>query len=321
MRRNEIKKILTLVWLFLLLSNIFPTSAQDATFTQWENMPVHFNPSLTGNFEGLLRFRAKYRDQWRSVLEKSAYKTSAVSFEYKFKKGSKRKLSIGTHSILESAGQSSSGNSFNFSTSISQNLGNVKRAHHKLALGFNLGIATNKLDLDKIIWPPGVDPEGLKSKNSYPDFSTGFNWQYISDNHFQIQLGSGIAHLNRPNISFSETGIDRLYIRYSIHGNAEIPLMSKASLSPSFLYLKQGIIDQLLFGLAGKIYFISNDNDFFQIGLYAKTTQNYYGTDLNIFVLSTMMEFNSILFGFSVDHFQSIKSNAYEFSIGYILGK
>ncbi len=314
-------KIVILGFLFFLNLNIAQIFAQDVVFTQWENMSIHANPSLTGNFEGSLRIRTKYRNQWASIFVNSAYRTSAASFEYKFNEGSNRKISIGAHTILDKAGQVFSSNSFNFSTSVSQSLGDIKAAHHTISLGFNLGASTKKIDLDNSRWPSGMVPDDVISSNNYLDISMGLNWQYISKTRFRIQLGSGIFHINRPNISLIENGTVNLNYRYTIHGNAEIPLVAKFYLKPSFLYFKQNLHSQILFGIASKIYVKSNKINFFQIGIHAKTTQNTYGTDINIFVLSTMIEVNSILFGFSFDRFQGIESNAYEFTLGYILGK
>lgn len=313
--KGGIRMVILLLFLHAYQAQLL---AQDVIFTQWENMPIYFNPSLTGNFKGNIRLRTKYRDQWRALLGKNAFNTSAASFEYKFNEGSKRKLSLGMHALLDNAGQSLSTNSYNLSTSISQNLGDTKDAHHNISLGFNLGVVTKKLDLE---WSPGTEPEDFKSKISYPDFSSGINWQYISQNRFQFQLGSGIAHLNKPNVSFFETGTVRPDLRYTIHGVAEVPIMAKISLAPSFLYFKQGFFDQLLFGLAGKFYFKANEFDFLQLGLLAKTTQNFDGRDVNVFVLSTMVELNGILLGYSFDRFQSTESNAHEFSLGYVFGR
>ena len=89
----KIKSILfTLTLIFFAGSKAL---AQDALFTQWENMPVYLNPALTGNFDGLLRLRAQHRNQWRSLLKDNSYKTSAVSAEYKFSNASARKISVG----------------------------------------------------------------------------------------------------------------------------------------------------------------------------------------------------------------------------------
>ena len=61
------KPILIVLTLFFFTST--KALAQDAVYTQWENMPLTINPALTGNFDGLLRLRAQYRNQWASILK------------------------------------------------------------------------------------------------------------------------------------------------------------------------------------------------------------------------------------------------------------
>ena len=57
--------------------------------------------------------------------------------------------------------------------------------------------------------------------------------------------------------------------------------------------------------------------NFVQLGFFAKSTNNYNGSDITIYVVSATVELNSFLAGFSFDRFQEIESNAYEFSVGY----
>jgi hypothetical protein len=89
---------------------------------------------------------------------------------------------------------------------------------------------------------------------------------------------------------------------------------------PSFLYSSQGPAEQLLFGFNSKWYPKSQNPNFVQLGIFGKSTNNFNGTAINIYVLSATLEIKSFLFGFSFDRFQAIESNAYEFSVGYTIG-
>lgn len=316
MKNNSILIALTL--LFIANSKAL---AQDPVFTQWENMSLYFNPALTGNFDGLLRFRVKYRDQWESLLKDNSYQTSAVSAEYKFSRGNSRKISVGTFGILDKAGSlNSRNNAINFSTSVIQNLGNPDNSHHSIAFGLNVGLASRKIDLDNLQWPGGMTPTDINEKTNFTDVSAGLLWQYRSNTHFSFQLGSALHHLNKPNVSFYKNSVVKLYHRFNLHGNVEIPLTQKFSMVPSFLFSSQGPAEQLLFGFNSKWYLKSLSKNFVQLGVFGKSTNNYYGRAINIYVLSTTVEIKSILFGFSFDRFQELKSNAYEFSVGYTFG-
>lgn len=295
--------------------------AQDPVFTQWENMSLYFNPALTGNFDGLLRFRVKYRDQWESFLKDNSYQTSAISAEYKFSRGSIRKISVGAFGILDKAGSLNSRNkAINFSTSVIQYLGNPNNSLHSIAIGLNVGLANRKIDLDNAQWPGGMTPTDINEKTNFADVSAGLLWQYRSNTHFSFQLGSALHHLNKPNVSFYKNSVVKLYHRFNLHGNVEIPLIQKFSMVPSFLFSSQGPSEQLLFGFNSKLYLKSLNSNFVQLGIFAKSTNNFNGRAINIYVFSATVEINSFLFGFSFDRFQAIESNAYEFSIGYTFG-
>lgn len=319
------KNATILLALIILCCANTTASAQNETFTQWENMPIHFNPALTGSFEGMLRFRANHRNQWQSILGKSSFKTTAASVDYKFGLGDKRKLSVGFHTIIDSGGQSLSSESYNLSTSVVQTLGNPNSSHHAIALGFEVGMHNNKIDLDNISWGTGnAGPPIIEIFNpniKFADVSAGLTWQYLTKSHFSFQFGSAIHHLNRPNVSFNRANEARLSLLLNLHGNVEIPLFDKMSLVPSFLFSKFDVDDQLLVGVSNKWYFKSTDANFVQVGLFTKSTLNFDGRAFNVYVISASVEVDAILLGFSFDHFQGINSNAYELSVGYTLGR
>ena len=295
--------------------------AQDPVFTQWENMSLYFNPALTGDFDGILRFRAKYRNQWESLFKDNSYNTTAVSADYKFSTGSVRKISVGIFGTHDKAGSLNFRNkAINFSTSVTQNLSNPDSKLHSVAFGLSVGLTNRKLDLDNAQWPGGMPPADLNENIFFGDVSGGLLWQYRSKTHFGFQVGGALHHLNRPNISFTTADDNKLYRRFNLHGNVEIPLIHKFSVIPSFLLSSQGPSEQLLFGFNGRWYVNTLNQNFVQLGFFGKSTQNLYGSDINVYVLSTTVEINSFLVGFSFDRFHDIKSNAYEFSIGYIFG-
>lgn len=297
-------------------------STQNETFTQWENMPIHFNPALTGGFEGILRLRTNHRNQWQSILGKNSFKTTAAAIDYKFGLADKRKFSVGFHTIIDSGGQSLSSESFNLSTSVVQTLGNPNSSHHAIALGFEAGMHNNKLDLDNVSWgggPPII--EIFNSNIKFADISAGLTWQYLTKSHFSFQFGSAIHHLNRPNVSFSKENETKLSLLLNLHGNVEIPLSNRVSLVPSFLFSNFDTDEQFLVGVSNKWYFKSTDANFVQVGLFTKSTLNFDARAFNVYVISASIEVDSILLGFSFDHFQGINSNAYELSVGYTLGR
>jgi type IX secretion system PorP/SprF family membrane protein len=295
------------------------TLAQDAFFTQWENMPVYLNPALTGNFDGLLRLRAQHRNQWRSLLKASSYKTNAVSAEYKFSGAGTRKISAGALYIHDKAGSLDfRTGSINLTASVVQLLGSPENPHHSIAMGINVGWAGRKIDFVNAQWP-GPTPTDLNEKTSYPDVSAGLLWQYTTNTHFAFQLGSALLHLNSPNISFSDTSVSKLNQRFNLHGNIEIPLVRSVSMVPSFLFSSQGPADheQFSFGLNTRWYPKASSPNFVQLGFFARTNTTYTGNEINTYMLTATVDIHSILLGFSYDRFEDIESSAYEISVGY----
>src|SRR5688500_530644 len=200
--------------------------SQDAFFTQWENMPLYFNPALTGNFDGLLRFRANHRNQWASLLKDNSYQTSAISAEYKLSTGSVRKISFGILAIQDKAGSLDFKNTtINLSSSVIQHLGNPDNLHNSISFGLNVGLTTRKIDFENAQWPGGMTPTDINEKINFADISAGLMRHYKSNPRFSLNLGSALHHLNRPNASFFDSGVDKIYHRFNLHGHVEIPLV------------------------------------------------------------------------------------------------
>jgi type IX secretion system PorP/SprF family membrane protein len=292
-------------------------NAQDATFAQWEHIPQHFNPALVGDFEGSLKFRAKHRNQWQSVLGANSFRTSAAAAEYKFKSGNKRKFNIGFHTLFDKAGAASfKTKTFNLSTSLVQKLNDK----HSIAIGFTGGLGNNSVNLADLNWgTPNSEPIPLNSSVNYALISTGVNWKYVSDSHFGFHLGSALLNVNKPNISFSGNESSRLSPRFNLHGNIELPLAERFSFVPSALYSKQNSANQLLFGLYNKFYLDANYAHSFQLGAFAKTANYLSESAVNVYVLSATLEFKRALFAFSFERFTLLQSNTFEFSAGYTL--
>lgn len=111
------------------------------------------NHALTGDFESMLRFRAKYRNQLKSLLGKNAYRTGAALVDYNFKYGKYRYISLGTFGLTDQAGQ------VNFRVNklqlrdcpaVEKLLGNPEVAHPFISVGMGGGVGVRKLDGDKL---------------------------------------------------------------------------------------------------------------------------------------------------------------------------
>lgn len=302
-------------------------NGQNAFFNQWETVPMLVNPALTGNFEGKLKFRATYRDEAVPYRQNDFTKTTATSLEYKLPIGNACKLNVGFNGSHELKGLFGMTNtSYNIAASVVQSLGNLESSHHEISLGFNAGMVTRKIDFDIATWltegPDGPLPEEILKPNfRFADLSAGLNWSYVTTNHFSIQVGSAFHHLNKPNTSFNKAVNRDLTIRFNLHGNVEIPMDKNMSLVPSLFFNQFGDTEQLLYGLSGKWYFKSADTNFIQLGILTKTA--FYDDDRrnNTYIIATSVSINSIQFGISYDRLQEGFRRAFEFSVGYTIGR
>ncbi len=296
-------------FILIILSMTSMSHAQDAIFTQWRTISQNTNPALTGDYSGNLRIQALHRPQWNNVLRGNGYQSSAVSFEYKFEKKSSRQINIGSYLLDDRAGSSAlTTRSFNFSTSITQEVENDKNGTHTLSAGLNAGLYRRSIDLDELRWLSGQIDPNIKEHVAFADISAGLSWQYQSENNLKFQLGSAIYHINRAN---------NLYIRKSVHALADIPVTAALHLIPSILFSDQGPHHQILTTLQSK-WLLKNTHSI-QVGVLTKRG-SFYSIDRSIhtYGISASTQFNSFLLGISYELFQDLESNAFEFSLGYV---
>ena len=53
----------------LIIFYAFSMHGQDIHFSQFQQIPLHYHPALTGQFEGDIRLAGIQRTQWRSVTQ------------------------------------------------------------------------------------------------------------------------------------------------------------------------------------------------------------------------------------------------------------
>lgn len=313
-----------LLILFGLLLTCTFLRAQDASFTQWESFPLNFNPALTGDFEGLMRVRGKYRNQWESILGEYAYRTHAVSAEYNFKDGNNRRVSIGAFGITDVAGRSRyRTNNLQISGAVNQYLGNKEARHHEIGIGFSAGWGNQSFKEQDMYWMDTIFI-GNSDATNYADLSAGLHWQYQGRNHFQVKAGYGLHHINRADISFENMLEDRFYLRHAAHVQVEVPLHNAISILPSALYQEQGPSNEILFGMEGRWYFLKDGADYLQLGCRARATNSFSkDIELNTYIITATVVFKSVLVGFAWDRHTGFykPTNAYEFTVGYVLGR
>lgn len=253
--------------LYLLFT--FTCRAQDAHFSQFYNSPLTLNPSLAGTFDGKIRVIANYRNQWQSVA--TPFKTFAFSSDMSFfrKRESGGFLGAGLSFISDKAGDSELGlNQVNLSIAYHAKIS----GHSILSAGIQGGFAQRSINFSALMWDNQYDGNSfnqalspnepdITNNHSYPDFGAGMQWAYskgemfaTANNQFFANVGISVFHINSPNVSFYSTAKDNLPLKITGHGALQMGINnSKYSLEPSFEYVQQSSLKDIVAGLLMRI--------------------------------------------------------------------
>ena len=105
-------------------------------------------------------------------------------------------------------------------------------------------------------YDPSIPGENVASSNvSYGDFGAGILWNYgkgemysTANNEMKIHLGISVFHVSSPKISFYSNDV-YLSPRMVFHGGMSYGIKNtNVSVVPSFMYAKQGIQKEIIFG-------------------------------------------------------------------------
>ena len=260
MKTNPILNINKKVFIFLGMLACFSGHAQDIHFSQFYQVPQLVNPSLAGVFNGDFRGIVNYRDQWSSI---APYKTYSLGIDGGIlkKKFKDKYLGAGLFIFQDAAGDSKL-----TTTQVNLSLSSVIMINksHNVAAGIQGGFAQRKLDDSGLRWGTQYDGNGYASQitsgeanvfenYSFGDFSAGLSWGYTksstnisSNNHFSANAGIAIYHLNTPK---QGVNLDNLHSEFIAHAGLNIGLKGTTlSLIPSFLYLQQGPLYEIISG-------------------------------------------------------------------------
>lgn len=298
-------------------------NAQDVIFSQSFLVPETINTSFTGATKGT-KVGAISRSQWRS----SALKVSSnFAFMDTWFEGFNFGIGINILNQKES-GSSYSFNQVNFNyamafqlsdtwffrPSISAGIGSKSYGFQNLLLEDQINLGNNFLNT------ASIDPSILKSQRSFADISSSilFNNEYS-------WVGITFRHLNKPNISLTQTGNLPLDVFFTVHGKYYLPVLDNvntwlANNSKIYLltnYMKQGPFNRLDAG----IQYIFDDS--ISLGLTVGSNvvkNNNQSKSINSFSTFTGVQWKGYRFGYSFDFNTSELMNTggiHEFSISY----
>jgi type IX secretion system PorP/SprF family membrane protein len=296
----------------------------DPHFTQNYTYPLYTNPAMTGTADGEYRVSAIYRSQWGSIS--NPYRTTGVSFDTRTNKN----IALGVNLLNQSAGDGG----FNYLNAY----GSVaytgvkwgKDYSHRLVFAIQAGLINRRVDPSKFKWGEQWNPitgynEGNATTETFAatssttlDVGAGALY-YDATPGKKANAFGGVSffHLNKPKdpiISTQQTELNKLPLRYTVHGGVSFNLFERTSIVPHVLYMQQGTAKEIMLGT----YVQLNVNEFtdFMFGGYYRNKDAvapFVGFDWKNFMIGLSYDVNTSKLGA-----MSRNVNSFELSLTYV---
>lgn len=232
--------------------------AQDHLYSQFFNAPIYLNPSLTGQFEGDIRFNMLYRNQWSGLQGDLSYLHASADLNIPDFGGGVgimfNRSSEGTAYLVKN----------NLAATYSYSVGGEDFV---LSFGIQAGFTNRRVDWDNLVFSDQLDMRlgyipGSSSAAQIPDMNSKIFFDAAAGINFvyrDFMIGGAFNHLNQPDESFSGAQA-KLPIRAALHASYRLPLSQTsyysnddgAVLIPSVLYYKQAEISSFSAGFQYK---------------------------------------------------------------------
>lgn len=258
-RYERLNVIIIISFVSLFVCNL-NALAQDLHFSQLHVVPLHTNPANTGTSEADFRFMNLYRNQWRKI--DVPFNTLQFTADKKIKMFG-RQFGLGGL-VLYDESSSLYLNALNLYISLSHAFYYRK---NRFTVALQPGFVNKQFDNRRITFASQFnegseefDPsfpsneDFLNNKLSYFDLNAGVLWQSRIKT-WKPALGFAINHINRPVESFySGNDSSRVALKYTFHGQMYIPIKSKFSFEPQFIYTTSNGATDFVFGAMSAFY-------------------------------------------------------------------
>lgn len=237
--------------------------AADPHFSQFYAAPITLNPAMTGAFNCNYRISAIYRTQWGSVMSSDKvpmFSTPAINVDFRTNKGftNTGAFGFGATFVSDRAGQSAfMSNRGGLSIAYHQSFD--RRKEHWLSVGFQSEVWIRSIDYSGLQFP--VQNNGGTFDGTLP------NQEYLVNNNFITwdmsvgllytgkfgkrtsgYIGAAANHLNRPTESFLGDNSVKMPMKFTVHGGVRFKIKGKFDMQPKFVYMNQGVSNELDFG-------------------------------------------------------------------------
>lgn len=305
-RTEKLKIVVSLLFVFSGMK----MKGQDVHFSQFYSTPLLVNPAMTGIFDGKVRISNNYRTQWSGAGK--GYSTFHISGDLPLGKDRYKNNFFGAGLMIyqDKAGDAAFTNTIiegalSYTTSLDE-------GDNFVAIGFRGGIDSRELDLAKATWddqwtgdvfnPVEVGESLPFYHRTYFDFTAGLMWYYVPDGKTNVSFGGSVAHLSKPDFSFTPDAKDILNNRIAIHGSADLSMDPDASfwVCPKLFAQFQGKQKEMLAGafLRNRVEFKSKFTNFrkdmfFNLGAWIRLS--------DALIIASRFEYNDWGLGISYD--------------------
>jgi type IX secretion system PorP/SprF family membrane protein len=296
----------------------------DPHFTQNYTYPLYTNPAMTGTSDGEYRVSAVYRSQWGSIS--NPYRTTGISFDTRTNKN----VSLGLNLLNQAAGDGGF-DYLNAYGSVAYNgVKWGKDLNHRLVLAIQAGMINRRVDPSKFKWGEQWNPiTGYNSGNA-----TTETFARTSSTTLDVGAGAlyydatpgkkanafgGVSffHINKPKdpiISTQSTELNKLPLRYTVHGGVSFNLFERTSIVPHVLYMQQGTAKEVMLGTYVQLN-VNEYTDFMFGGYYRNkdAVAPFVGVDWKNLLIGLSYDVNTSKLGA-----MSRNVNSFELSLTYV---
>ena len=305
------------ITIIIILGAFLSLNAQDVHFSNYNAQPMLLNPALTGLSGCDWRVGGNFRTQWLGVSEGNTYRTTSIFSDMALGKPTKNSnfAGIGLSFVSDQAGD------LNYNTnkldfSFAYHIMLAKQGKQSLSIGLQAGFAHRGFDQSRALFqfdPLTGDPilSSVESFDAdtrfYGDAGLGMLYSNSPGKNSNFFFGLALQHVNQPNISSFNINRDqseRMFMKFTLHGGALIPLGQQLGLMPGFLFLKQGTTFEANISTFLKFKFsnIPNKNNAVYFGLMYRVQ--------DAFIIATRADLGAFQLHFSYDLNTSKLTNA-----------
>jgi len=256
-----INKILSII--LVIAGLLLPGSmqCQFASFTPFNNTPVHLNPAFNGIFNSKYRLSIQYKNQGRSFLKENAYQDYFADAEMRLNAFGHDQWSVGLSLANSVAGASKFQNSqVMINTAYLKKLAgnNYLRTAHYLSAGLQIGAGQRRISQGNYLFGDQINPitgkpewesiEQIAHTRQYWDFNAGLAWYFVDAKRYSLTAGIAVWHLNSPLVSILPDGIEELKPGWSLTLNGNFLIGDHFSLEPAVIWKYESIFHNIYVG-------------------------------------------------------------------------